>query len=137
MGVKFMVFDENKKVIGTYYTDNNGIVDLPSELPEGRYTIRETRAADGYYLDEVPKTVDFKAGKVTEIIWTNTPEMGQIQLTKLSADDNQVNGLPARTLLAGAVFEVYSYKSGNLVDRFVSGMTEKQYQILYLLEDIL
>ena len=47
--------------------------------------------------------------------------MGQIQLTKLSADDNQVNGLPARTPLAGAIFEVYSYKSGNLVDRFVSG----------------
>ncbi|MCI8806370.1 MAG: hypothetical protein HFE59_10960 [Clostridiales bacterium] len=44
------------------------IVYLPPELPEGRYTIRETRAANGYYLDEVPKTVDFKAVKVTEII---------------------------------------------------------------------
>ena len=119
--VEFMVFDANNKVVGTYYTDNNGIVDLPSELPEGRYTIRETRAADGYYLDEMPKTVEFKAGQVTEIIWTNTPQMGQIQLTKLSADDNQVNGLPAGTPLAGAIFEVYSYKSGNMVDRFVSG----------------
>jgi len=47
--------------------------------------------------------------------------MGQIQLTKRSGDDNEINGLPAGTPLAGAVFEIYNYKTGNLVDRFVSG----------------
>lgn len=124
-GVEFMVFDENKKVIGTYYSDNNGIVDLSAELPEGQYTIRETKAAQGYYLDEIPKTIEFKSGKVTEIVWTNTPQMGQIQLLKVSADDNEVNGLPAGTPLEGAIFEIYSYKSGNLVDRFTSGSDGK------------
>jgi uncharacterized surface anchored protein len=44
---------------------------------------------------------------------------------KLSGDDNQVNGLPAGTPLAGAVFEIYQYKSGNLADRFVSGADGK------------
>jgi uncharacterized surface anchored protein len=69
----------------------------------------------------VPKTIDFEAGKYTEITWENTPQMGQIQIMKTSADDNQVNGLSAGTPLQGAVFEAYDYKSGNLVDRFVSG----------------
>jgi uncharacterized repeat protein (TIGR01451 family) len=47
--------------------------------------------------------------------------MGQIQIMKLSGDDNEVNGLEKGSPLSGAVFEVYEYKSGNLVDRFVSG----------------
>ena len=120
-GVEFMLFDSNNKVVGTYRTDNNGVIDFTGIIPEGRYTIRETKAAAGYYLDEIPKTVEFTSGKVTEIRWENTPQMAQIQITKKSGDDNEVNGLPAGTPLAGAVFEAYDYRTGNLVDRFVSG----------------
>ena len=119
--VEFMVFDANGVVVGTFYTDNNGVIDFVGILPQGRYTIRETRAAKGYYLDEIPRTVEFVSGKVTEIRWENTPQMAQIQILKKSGDDNEVNGLPAGAPLEGAVFEVYEHKSGNLVDRFVSG----------------
>jgi uncharacterized repeat protein (TIGR01451 family) len=69
----------------------------------------------------MPRTVEFVSGKITEIVWKNTPQMGQIQLMKLSGDENEQNGLPAGTPLAGSVFEVYQYKSGNLADRVVSG----------------
>jgi hypothetical protein len=116
-----MVFDSNNKVVGTYITDNNGIIDFDGILTEGRYTIRETRAANGYYTDDMPRTVEFRSGRITEVVWENTPQMGQIQITKLSGDDSEVNGLEKGTPLAGAVFEIYQYKSGNLVDRFVSG----------------
>jgi hypothetical protein len=54
-------------------------------------------------------------------VWENTAQAGQIQITKLSGDDNEINGLPKGSPLAGAVFEVYAYKSGNLLDRFASG----------------
>jgi len=118
--VEFMIFDTNGKVVATTYTDNNGVIDLAAILVEGRYTIRETRAAAGYYRDDVPRTVEFISGKYTEIVWENIPEAGQIQVLKLSADDNETNGLPAGTPLQGAIFEVYSYKSGNLVDRFIT-----------------
>ena len=97
------------------------VIDFPNDIPAGRYTIRETRAAANYYLDEIPKTVEFVAGRVTEITWTNTPKMGQIQITKKSADANEINGFPAGKLLAGAVFEAYDYKTGKMVDRFTSG----------------
>jgi len=119
--VEFMVFDSGGKAIGTYYTDNRGIIDSFGELPAGRLTIRETRPANGYYRDDVPRTIEIRAGKYTEVIWENTPQMAQIQILKLSGDDNEVNGLPQGTPLAGAVFEAYEYKSGNVVDRFVSG----------------
>ena len=120
-GVEFMLFDSNNVVVGTYRTDNNGVIDFTGIIPEGRYTIRETRAANGYYLDDMPRTVEFVKGRVTEIRWENTPQMGQIQITKKSGDDNQVNGLLAGTPLSGAVFEVYNHRTGNLIDRFVSG----------------
>ena len=118
--VEFMVFDMNGKVVGNFYSDNNGVVDLSAVLPAGRFTIRETREAEGYYPDHTPRTVEFVAGKMTEIVWKNTPQRAQIQITKLSADDNEINGLPAGTPLANAVFEVYDYRTGNMVDRFVT-----------------
>jgi uncharacterized surface anchored protein len=116
-----MLFDQNNKVVGVYYTDNAGIIDFPSDLNAGRYTIRETRAAQGYYLDDMPKTIEFTAGKVTEVVWENTPQLAQIQILKRSADDNEINGLPAGTPLSDAIFEIYNYKTGSLVDRIVSG----------------
>lgn len=118
---EFMLFDKNKNVVGTYYTDNNGVIDFTGVLEAGRYTLRETRPAPGYYADDTPRTLEFKSGRVTEVVWENTPQAGQIQIMKKSGDDNTVNGLPAGSPLAGAVFEVYAYKSGNLIDRFVSG----------------
>ena len=114
-GVEFMLFDSGNKVVGVYITDNNGIIDFPTDIPEGRYTIRETRAAAGYYIDDMPKTVEFRAGRVTEINWENTPHVGQFQITKKSADDNPINGFPKGTLLEGAVFEIYD-RANNLVD---------------------
>jgi uncharacterized repeat protein (TIGR01451 family) len=120
-GAEFMVFDANNRVVGNYVTDNNGVIDFDGILPEGRYTVRETKPAEGYCRDDMPRTVEFVSGKTTEVVWENTPEMGQIQILKLSGDDNEVNGLPKGTPLAGAVFEIYAHRSGNLIDRFVSG----------------
>ena len=120
-GVEFMVFDANNRNVGTFITDNNGVIDFDGILTEGRYTIRETRPANGYYRDDMPRTVEFRSGRITEVVWENTPEMGQIQIMKLSGEDNEINGLPKGTPLSGAVFEVYDYRSGNLIDRFVSG----------------
>ena len=118
--VEFMVFDHNGKVVGVFYTDNNGLIDFSAILAPGRYTIRETRPAPGYARDDVPRTVEFVAGRVTEIVWENIPIAGQLQILKVSGDDNQHNGLPAGTPLAGAIFEIYDARTGNLVDRIIS-----------------
>ena len=102
--VEFMLFDMSNRVIGVYYTDDNGRIDFPNDIPAGRYRIRETHAAAGYHLDDMPRTVEFVPGRVTEIIWENTPMMGQIQITKRSGDANEINGLPRGSLLSGAIF---------------------------------
>jgi uncharacterized surface anchored protein len=119
-GVEFMLFDQNGKPVGNFYSDDRGVVDFPAILVAGRYTIRETRPAEGYNADDMPRTVDFVPGKVTEIEWTNVPIGGQLQISKVSGDYNEQNALPAGTLLPGAIFEIYSYRTGSLVDRIIS-----------------
>ena len=115
-GVKFLLCDNNRNPIGQYESDQDGYVYIAEGLADGRYFLRELEAAEGYDLDETVKTVYVKAGKTTEITWENTGERGQIQIIKRSAADNSLNGLAKGTLLAGAVFEIRSYKSGAVVD---------------------
>ncbi|MCL2188680.1 MAG: SpaA isopeptide-forming pilin-related protein [Defluviitaleaceae bacterium] len=121
-GVEFRIFDfiTNQEVAGPFITDNNGVIDFTGILPAGRYTIRETREAPGYLRDTMPRTIELRAGMVTEIVWENTREAGQIQITKLSSADNQINGLPAGSRLEGAVFEVRDWRTGNVVDQFIT-----------------
>jgi len=118
--VEFMVFDRFGNVVGVFYTDNNGLIDFGGILVEGRYTIRETRPAQGFFRDDVPRTIEITAGVITEILWENVPYAGQIQILKVSADYNEINGLPAGTPLEGAIFEIRDQRTGNLVDRIIS-----------------
>lgn len=112
-GVTFLLYDSSNTPIGQYTSDDRGYVYI--EDPEaGRYYLRELEN-EGYVPDTQKKTVYVKSGETTEVEWENTPITGQIQIVKRSADYNPTNGLPAGTLLEGAVFEIYD-KAGNLVD---------------------
>lgn len=118
-GAVFLLYDSNRNPIGEYVTDQDGYLYADEGLEDGRYYLREIKAADGYVLDPELKTIYIRYGSTTEIEWSNTAECGQIQIIKKSADDNATNGLPAGTLLEGAVFEIYD-KAGNVVDTIKS-----------------
>ena len=114
-GAVFLLYDSSHNPIGEYVTDQDGYIYADEGLADGRYYLREIKAADGYVLDPELKTIYLRYGSTTEIEWTNTPIRGQIQIVKKSADYNFTNGLPAGSLLEGAVFEIYD-KAGNVVD---------------------
>lgn len=118
-GAVFLLYDGNHNPIGEYVTDQDGYIYADEGLTDGRYYLREIKAAPGYVLDPELKTIYVRYGSTTEIEWSNTAECGQIQIIKKSADDNATNGLPAGTLLEGAVFEIYD-KAGNVVDTIKS-----------------
>ena len=118
-GAVFLLYDSNHNPIGEYMTDQDGYIYADEGLADGRYYLREIKAATGYVLDPELKTIYVRYGSTTEIEWSNTAECGQIQIIKKSANDNPINGLPAGTLLEGAVFEIYD-KAGNVVDTIKS-----------------
>ena len=118
-GAVFLLYDGNHNPIGEYVTDQDGYIYADEGLADGRYYLREIKAAPGYVLDPELKTIYVRYGSTTEIEWSNTAECGQIQIIKKSANDNPINGLPAGTLLEGAVFEIYD-KAGNVVDTIKS-----------------
>ena len=118
-GATFLLYDKNRRPIGQYTSDQDGYVYIEDGLPDGKYYVREIKAPEGYLLDEELKTFYVKYGQVSEIRWENTAEKGQVQIVKKSKNANSINGLPAGTLLEGAVFEVYD-KANNKVDTIVT-----------------
>ena len=117
-GVTFLLYDSTNTPVGQYTSDNQGYVYIENITTAGRYYLRELEN-EGYITDTQMKTVYVNPGETTLVEWENTPITGQIQITKKSADYNSTNGLPAGTLLEGAVFEIYD-KASNLVDTIKS-----------------
>ena len=114
-GVSFILYDSGHNPIDQQTTDDRGYAWFEDLTESGRYYLRELEN-EGYIPDTQLRTVYVKAGEVTEVEWENTPITGQIQVTKTSADYNSMNGWPAGTPIPGTVFEVYHYRTGNLVD---------------------
>ncbi len=68
---------------GTYTTDANGSI-LLSNVPSGSYAITETRAKDGYLLDDATHTVKVTGGSCKEVTFENTP-LGGLVIKKMDA----------------------------------------------------
>ncbi len=113
-GVSFILYDSGHNPIDQQTTDDRGYAWFEDLTVSGRYYLRELEN-EGYIPDTQERTAYVKAGETTKVTWKNTPITGQIQIVKKSADYNPTTGLPAGTLLEGAVFEIYD-KAGNLVD---------------------
>lgn len=115
-GVTFLISDRYGNPVATYTSDQNGYVYMDDRaLDDGKYYVREISVPQGYIIDTEVKTFYVGYGETSSITWYNTPTQAQIQIVKKSADDNVINGLPAGSLLEGAVFEIYD-RGGNIVD---------------------
>ena len=117
-GVTFLLYDDTNTPIGQYTSDDRGYVYIEN-LESGRYYLRELEN-EGYVPDTERKTVYVKSGETTLVEWENTPITGQIQITKTSEDYNSMNGWPAGTPIPNTEFEIYNYRTGNLVDTIVT-----------------
>lgn len=113
-GVSFILYDSGNNPIAQEASDDRGYVRFEN-LTAGRYYLRELEN-EGYIPDTQKKTVYVKSGETTEIEWQNTPITGQIQVTKVSADYNSMNGWPAGTPIPNTVFEIYNARTNRLVD---------------------
>ena len=94
-GWTFTVKDSAGKTVGTYKTDNKGVI--TTDLEPGTYTVTEVLEEDSLWqcTTENPQTVTVKAGSTAEVTFTNALRPAKLQIQKV--DDR---GEP----LAGAEF---------------------------------
>ena len=118
-GAVFNPYDLKGNLLGEYTTDNRGIIEFPKEVQAGKYKLKEVKAPAGYVLDEMPKTIEVKAGETLELEVPNKPMRGQIQIVKTAAENNTITRDKTGALLEGAVFEIYNTRL-EVVDRITT-----------------
>ena len=86
--VEFLVTDSDGNFIGNangkYVTDSAGSFTITDVAPDTTLIIKETRAKDGYILDDTPQTVKVKSGEVVTVEFRNYPN-GSVLVKKVDA----------------------------------------------------
>lgn len=119
MNATFVLRDMKNNIIGEYTTNDSGIIEFPREIKAGKYKLQETKAPDGYVLDNTVKSIEVKQGQTLELEIPNQPVRGKIQIVKKAADDSSITKKKKGALLEGAVFEIYNTKL-EVVDRITT-----------------
>ena len=109
-GVHFVLRDEAGALCAEGDTAADGTLTL-SNIPVGRYTLRETETLSGYVLDETPREVNLSEnGQAVEIEVENDPIRGSLEIVKTDAHDN----IP----LMGAGFRLYDSTGAQIAEGY-------------------
>lgn len=111
-GVEFFVTTSDGTVVGDangkFVTDSSGSFLVENIAPGTSLVVKETRAKPGYLLDDVPQTVQVKAGQTVTLEFRNKP-LGNLVIEKWGR--NGTKTVP----LKGVKFEI-KYADGRYVD---------------------
>ena len=118
-GIEFKVYDEDKNLVDTLITDENGEATSKRLRIDKKYIVQESKTLENYVLNETPQTVTLTQDQITDITFTNELIKGKIRIIKVSKEDNQYNGDVKGKRLENAKFEVYD-ENNNLVDTLVT-----------------
>lgn len=118
-GVEFKVYDEDKKLVDTLITDENGEAVSKRLRIDKNYTVVESKTLSNYVLNETPQTVTLTQDKITDLNFENELIKGFIKIIKISKEDNKYNGNKKGTKLEKAKFEIYD-EENNLVDTLIT-----------------
>lgn len=106
--VQFFVTESDGSVVGDgngyFVTDSAGTILIEGIEPGTTLIVKETRAKEGFLLDDAPQTVQIKAGQTTTIEFRNEPK-GNLIIHKLSSADR-------KTPLEGVQFKI-TYADGS------------------------
>lgn len=103
--VGFELYSEDSKLVGTYYTDKNGKIEI-KDLRTGNYRLKEISTNEWYNLaDET--NLEIKWNETTEKTIENELKKGQIRIIKVDKDNHEVK-------LKNVVFEVLDAKDNVL-----------------------
>ena len=124
--VEFNLYsNELGKIIGTYYTDENGELNI-SNLRTGTYKLIETKTNKWYNLSEdTEKEVHWD--EETQKMIENELKKAQIRIIKVDKDNKEIK-------LKGVEFEVID-ESGNILEKIVTDKNGEALTSRYALRD--
>ena len=112
-GAEFTLYKDDVQVGEPMVTDENGKITFTRQS-KGTYTLKETKAPEGYVLSDVIEEINIvEDNETVEVSFTNTRIMGQVNIKKVDAETG--------TVLAGAGF-IITDKAGTEV---FEGETDK------------
>ena len=117
-GVKFKVSTITGELIGVYETDKEGIITIDNLYP-GVVIIKEIETQNEYVLNTDEYTVTLEWGQTTDIKIGNKQKKGQVEVYKLSEDDNKYTNLPANSPLPETKFELYD-EANNILETLIT-----------------
>ncbi|MCU5461480.1 SpaA isopeptide-forming pilin-related protein [Bacillus cereus] len=88
LGAEFEVYKDGKQ-IDTLRTDKTGKV-ISKKLEPGKYTLKETKAPEGYKLLKEEIEVTVEENKVAPVIVKNVKALGSLQVVKKDAESKNV-----------------------------------------------
>ena len=90
--VQFFVTESDGTVVGDgngyFTTDSAGTILIEGIEPGTTLVVKETRAKEGFLLDDTPQTAQIKAGQTVTLEFRNQPK-GNLIVHKLSSTDKQ------------------------------------------------
>ena len=117
-GVIFEILDENKKRLETIITNKEGYV-ITSKLPIGKYYLKEIKTNNKYILNQELIEVEVKNEEITTLNVTNEKIKGQIEILKISEDDNLINGIKKGNPIENVEFEIRK-ENGQFVEKVIT-----------------
>ena len=117
--VEFLVTTADGAVVGDgngyFTTDSAGTILIENIDPGTTLVVKETRAKDGFILDDTPQTAEIKAGQTVTLEFRNQPK-GSLVINKLDS--------VTRNPLEGVEFEI-TYSDGSYVDTGNGSLSSK------------
>ena len=102
--VEFLVTDSDGNFIGNangkFITDSAGTFTIADVAPGTTLVIKETRAKDGYLLDDTPQTVKVKSNEVVTVEFRNQPKGNLIIVKQDSITKEPLEGVRFKIVYA-------------------------------------
>ena len=102
--VEFLVTDSDGNLIGNangkFVTDSAGTFTITDIAPGTTLVVKETRAKDGYILDDTPQTVKVKSNEVVTVEFRNAPKGNLIIVKQDSVTKEPLEGVQFKIVYA-------------------------------------
>ena len=123
--IGFELYSDDMKLVGTYYTDANGKVEI-KELRTGNYKLKEISTNEWYNLAD-EKELQIKWDETTEEKIENELKKGQIRVIKVDKDNHEVK-------LKNVVFDVLD-ENNNVLEQITTNENGEAITKQYTLRD--